>query len=91
MRHMDGRSKISTIPAGGAGNDLSNTVLASYGIKYGNNANTGNLQKSQPLYGGTINPYRMWELHRRQEDVCRGSHGHRSRHQIWRRARHPLA
>lgn len=47
-------------PAGGAGNDLSNTVMASYGIKYGNNTNTGNLQKSQPLYGGTINPYRMW-------------------------------
>ena len=47
-------------PAGGAGNDTSNTVMASYGIKYGNNANTGNLQKSQPLYGGTINPYRMW-------------------------------
>ena len=34
--------------------------MASYGIKYGNNINTGNLQKSQPLYGGTINPYRMW-------------------------------
>ena len=47
-------------PAGGAGNDLSNQVMASYGIRYGNNANTGNLQKSQPLYGGTINPYRMW-------------------------------
>ena len=47
-------------PSGGAGNDLSNTVMASYGIKYGNNINTGNLQKSQPLYGGTINPYRMW-------------------------------
>ena len=47
-------------PAGGAGNDLSNAVMASYGIRYGNNTNTGNLQKSQPLYGGTINPYRMW-------------------------------
>ncbi len=47
-------------PAGGAGNDTSNTVMASYGIKYGNNANTANMQKSQPLYGGTINPYRMW-------------------------------
>lgn len=47
-------------PSGGAGNDLSNTVMASYGIRYGNNANTANLQKSQPLYGGTINPYRMW-------------------------------
>jgi len=47
-------------PAGGAGNDLSNQVMAAYGIRYGNNTNTGNLQKSQPLYGGTINPYRMW-------------------------------
>ncbi len=47
-------------PAGGAGNDLSNQVMSSYGIRYGNNTNTGNLQKSQPLYGGTINPYRMW-------------------------------
>ncbi len=47
-------------PPGGAGNDLSHQVMASYGIRYGNNTNTGNLQKSQPLYGGTINPYRMW-------------------------------
>lgn len=47
-------------PAGGAGNDLSNQVMASYGIRYGNNINTGNFQKSQPLYGGTINPYRLW-------------------------------
>jgi peptidoglycan/xylan/chitin deacetylase (PgdA/CDA1 family) len=47
-------------PSGGAGNDLSRQVMASYGIRYGNNINTGNLQKSQPLYGGTINPYRLW-------------------------------
>ena len=47
-------------PSGGAGNDLSHQVMASYGIRYGNNINTGNLQKSQPLYGGTINPFRMW-------------------------------
>ena len=47
-------------PSGGAGNDLSNSVMASYGIKYGNNANTGNLKTGRPLYGGTINPYRQW-------------------------------
>lgn len=47
-------------PAGGAGNDVSDQVMASYGIKYGNNANTGNLQKSRPVYGGVINPYSMW-------------------------------
>lgn len=47
-------------PAGGAGNDLSHAVMASYGIKYGNQANTGNLKTGRPLYGGTINPYRQW-------------------------------
>jgi hypothetical protein len=47
-------------PAGGAGNALSNAVMASYGIKYGNNANTGNLKVGRPLYGGTINPYSQW-------------------------------
>ncbi len=47
-------------PAGGASNALSDQVYASYGIKYGNNANTGNLQKGMPTYGGAINPYAMW-------------------------------
>ena len=47
-------------PAGGAGNDLSNAVMASYGIKYGNNANASNVKKGRPLYGGTISPYNQW-------------------------------
>lgn len=47
-------------PAGGAGNDLSNTVMASYGIRFGNNANASNHKTSRPLYGGIFNPYRMW-------------------------------
>ena len=47
-------------PAGGATNDTANAVMASRGIRYANNANTGNLQKSMPLYGGLINPFRLW-------------------------------
>lgn len=47
-------------PAGGAGNGLSNTVMASYGIRYGNSANSGNIQTGRSLYGGLINPYRLW-------------------------------
>ena len=47
-------------PAGGAGNDLSNTVMAALGIRNGNSVNSGNLKISRPLYGGNINPYRLW-------------------------------
>ena len=47
-------------PAGGAGNALSDAVMASYGILYGNNDNTANVQACRPLYGGMINPYKLW-------------------------------
>ena len=44
-------------PAGGAGNAASDVVMASRGILYGNNTNTGNVKLSRPLYGGVFNPY----------------------------------
>ena len=47
-------------PSGGAGNDLSDQVMASYGIANANNNNTANLNEGRPLYGGNINPYRQW-------------------------------
>ena len=47
-------------PAGGAGNALSDAVMASYGILYGNNDNTAGVQACRPLYGGMINPYKLW-------------------------------
>jgi hypothetical protein len=47
-------------PAGGAGNALSDAVMASYGIRYGNNDNTAGVQACRPLYGGMINPYKLW-------------------------------
>jgi hypothetical protein len=47
-------------PAGGASNALADAVMASYGIRYANNSNTTNGQKSKPLYGGMINPLNLW-------------------------------
>lgn len=47
-------------PAGGAWSAISDAVLASYGIRHGNNGNAANANKSRPLYGGDINPYRIW-------------------------------
>lgn len=47
-------------PAGGASNELADAVMASYGIRYANNSNTTNGQKSKPLYGGMINPLNLW-------------------------------
>ncbi len=47
-------------PPGGAWNAFSDSVLASYGIGHGNNGNAANVNKSRPLYGGDIAPYRIW-------------------------------
>lgn len=47
-------------PPGGAWNSFSDSTLASYNIRHGNNSNSANIAKSRPLYGGDIAPYRVW-------------------------------